>query len=272
MRTIVVGVDRSFAARVVAGWTAALAAAVGAEVVEAHAFRTPIDVGPDEAARLLAMREADLTERFVEDASRRGVEARLVVRPGDPRQIIGRIATELGADLVALGRSGEGADAEESRIGTVVEHAAHHWSGSLAVVPARRTGPITRIIVGIDGSASSLAALRWAASVAPGLDASVVVVNAPESTGISAASRAAGDLREWSRPVTDSGVEVEYVVSQDLRPFDALTVAIAANGGDLLVLGRRGTGGFPGLASGSVALTALQRSPIPVVLIGGQFP
>ena len=43
-----------------------------------------------------------------------------------------------------------------------------------------------RIVVGVDGSASSVAALRWAARVAPALDATITAVTAwyfPVDTG-----------------------------------------------------------------------------------------
>ncbi len=271
MKRIVVGVDRSYAARVVSAWTNALAAAAGAEVVEVHAFVAPRGANDEEAARLLALREADLAARCLEEAAAGDVSARLVVRAGDPRQLIGRLGDELEGDLIVLGRSGEGADAEESHVGTVAEHAAHHWAGSLAVVPTLHAGPVTRIVLALDGSPDSLAAVDWCASLAPDLDAGVVAVAVPDSSAGSA-GRATASLREWTAPLARAGVDLELVVSEDQRPIDALMLALAAHQGDLLVLGRRGTGGFHGLPSGGVALAALRRAPVPVALISADGP
>ncbi|MEM8902220.1 MAG: universal stress protein [Actinomycetota bacterium] len=280
MRTVVIGIDRSFATRTVTAWGARLAAVVDAEVVEAHAFQRPPDVDADELARLLALRAADLEERFVDHATERGARARLVVEVGDPRQVIDRVARRESADLVVLGRSGEGADPEDHRLGRVAEHMAHHSTGSLAVVPSERQGPVTRVVLGVDGSAESLAAVAWCALVAPALDADVVVVRVrePEGEGIPGADaaawrrEAAEELVGWSRPLVDAGVRVDLVVVDDRRPMDALLGAVRSRGADVLLLGRRGVGGFEGLRTGGVALAALQRSPIPVIMVDARSP
>ena len=79
-------------------------------------------------------------------------------------------------------------------------------------------------------------------------------------------------LAEWTAPLARAAVDLELVVSEGRRPLDALMLAIAAHGGDLLVLGRRGTGGFDGLPSGGLALAALHRAQVPLVLISANGP
>jgi nucleotide-binding universal stress UspA family protein len=142
-----------------------------------------------------------------------------------------------------------------------------------------------RIVVGVDGSAGSEAALRWAIDEARLRDAVVEVVNAwsypyvGEAAGMAAFSvdgveleRAATDLVRSmleARPAPSPGereVEVEPRVVRGDAAGALLRVA-KEDGADLLVVGSRGRGGFTGLMLGSVSQQCVHHAPCPVVVV-----
>lgn len=131
------------------------------------------------------------------------------------------------------------------------------------------------LIVGFDGSEPSLAAAEWAATEATltGTPIRLTFVHWPHRAGtpvpdlyvqlrseaVELLTRTVEDLR--SRHL---GVEVDY----ELRGGEAPTQLLhAAELGNTLVLGSRGTGGFAGLLLGSTALAVAARAENPVVLV-----
>lgn len=142
-----------------------------------------------------------------------------------------------------------------------------------------------KLVVGFDGSETSVAALRWAATEASRREASVVVLAsfAPSppvaySSGLGhggvAATTAAEELAQWARNelagfvddvfAAHSSVRHEYraVVA---RPGTALTQA--AEDADLVVVGRSGAGMLGRALLGSVTNDLLAHSPCPVVVV-----
>jgi nucleotide-binding universal stress UspA family protein len=141
-----------------------------------------------------------------------------------------------------------------------------------------------RIVVGVDGSASSKAALKWAVRQA-GLTGSTVEA-----------------VIAWHYPVLYGGYGMATVSTADSPSFDemaskTLTEAIgestdpaspvrvagkvaegnpaqvllqAAAGADLLVVGSRGHGGFSGALLGSVSQHCASHAPCPVLIIRGK--
>jgi nucleotide-binding universal stress UspA family protein len=139
-----------------------------------------------------------------------------------------------------------------------------------------------KIVVGIDGSPQSHAALRFAASEARLRGASLHLVHAwsvpyvPVSTapfvvvgGLPELERAVAEqgeivLREATEAVDLSGIEVELEVA---RGNAAHALVQAAAGAELLVVGSRGHGGFTGLLLGSVSQACAHHAPCPVVVV-----
>ncbi|MFJ2776793.1 MULTISPECIES: universal stress protein [unclassified Kitasatospora] len=133
-----------------------------------------------------------------------------------------------------------------------------------------------RIVVGIDGSAPSKAALRWAVGQATLTGAVVHVVAAWEYPA----------LYGWFAPMTDNGfeesarrtltAEVDEVVGAD-RPVEireslvlghaAEVLLEAAENADLLVLGSRGRGTFARTLLGSVSVRCAVHGACPVVIV-----
>ncbi|GAA2067171.1 hypothetical protein GCM10009801_14280 [Streptomyces albiaxialis] len=135
------------------------------------------------------------------------------------------------------------------------------------------------VVVGTDGSAPSLAAVRWAAGAAyaHGLPLRVTHVAPPSASGSRGGDEGAGPppwhaARERMVREVRARLDAEHpglhTAGDVIRDDDvAGGLASAAAWAELLVLGTRGEGGFDGLLLGSTALGVLRRAPCPVALV-----
>ena len=150
---------------------------------------------------------------------------------------------------------------------------------------ATKTEKPPRIVVGVDGSASSLAALRWAvhqAELTGGTVDAVVAWQMPATmTGFGFAPVAVADGSEMEQTAQRI---LDQMVSKVARPeggpamrrlavqgFPAPVLLGASVGADLLVLGSRGHGGFSGALLGSVSQHCVRHARCPVVIIRGDL-
>jgi len=140
---------------------------------------------------------------------------------------------------------------------------------------------VRRIVVGVDGSAESVAALRWACREANLRAAEVHAVLALESTCHQVASYAVPTPRRtggsWGaardvlrRSVSEAaslypGVTVRTEITEGLAARVLLDHAREA---DMLVLGRTSHGPDPYRGAGPVIRVCLRAAPCPVVIIG----
>jgi nucleotide-binding universal stress UspA family protein len=122
-------------------------------------------------------------------------------------------------------------------LGSVAHHLAHHTRVPLAIVPTSAAGhPVKRIVIGVDGSSGSGAAVAFCAALAPRLAATVVAVYAEEpfvewvseSATRNWRRHAEAEVRRWVSPIEDNGVPVTVDVDRDVHPVAALSRAIDA--------------------------------------------
>jgi nucleotide-binding universal stress UspA family protein len=141
---------------------------------------------------------------------------------------------------------------------------------------------IQRIVIGLDGSKQSAAALSWAIAMARGMGAEIVAVYVLDnpmdlSMGMAPVTplqydpewRAAMEVtfeREWCAPLAESGLAYRTVVA-DGRPASEITRVADEEGADVVVVGRRGRGGVAELLLGSVSHEVAQHCKRPVLLI-----
>lgn len=131
--------------------------------------------------------------------------------------------------------------------------------------------PLRSILVPIDGSAPSLAALEHALALAVDYDASIEVLGViPGSTEDSAAS----NLRLEIERAVDAAVVVALVVlgegvSRRIIAGDPLRkiIEVARDGFDLLVMGTHGRIGRLHQVLGSVAEGVVRNAPCPVLTV-----
>ncbi|WP_445529101.1 universal stress protein [Streptomyces cyslabdanicus] len=134
---------------------------------------------------------------------------------------------------------------------------------------------LSPVIVGVDGSAESLAAVEWAAREAVRRDRPLRLVHArnwqrPQAEGepANAAQRrlARRTLRQAEERVRGFVPDVHLTDEQVEGPATAALLK-ATERAELLVLGSRGLSGFTGVLVGSVAQGVVATAPRPVVLV-----
>ncbi|MDX6356188.1 MAG: hypothetical protein QOF98_3091 [Streptomyces sp.] len=145
--------------------------------------------------------------------------------------------------------------------------------------PVDQTG---RIVVGVDGSAGSEAALRWAMAHARQMNASVEAVAAwqypsmygyswgylpsmPDGGNFSASAEKA--LEEAVARVQNQAGSATDVATRVVEGHPAQVLMEAARDARLLVVGSRGHGAFAGVLLGSVSQHCVQHAPCPVLVV-----
>jgi nucleotide-binding universal stress UspA family protein len=133
-----------------------------------------------------------------------------------------------------------------------------------------------RIVVGVDGSDSSKAALRWAIRQAKLTGGCVEAVTAwryptgygmgPVADSIDFEGAAKNTLTEALNQV--GGLEPDVTVRPVVAEGHAAEVLLhESKGADLLVVGSRGHGGFTSALVGSVSLYCVLHSHCPILVV-----
>ncbi|MBL7487687.1 universal stress protein [Frankia sp. AgB1.9] len=213
----------------------------------------------------LAEAAGEMLERSIKrvDAPTAGIELRRLVVRGDPVPAV--TAAARNYDLLVVGERGHG-PVHRLTAGSVSQGIVHHAPVPVVVVRSRAAAvePDGRpVVVGIDGSDLSLAALRWAAHAAAIRGVPLRVVNAwggYDPMYAEVLVDAQGALARQAAGILDQAVKqglagapdvtVDTVVSPD-SAVRALTRE--AREAQLLVVGTRGHGGFARLLLGSVS-------------------
>lgn len=232
--------------------------------------------------------EAMLTQadQLLEEASRSArtqapdirVTPLTVVAPPAP----GLLELAENAALIVVGSRGRGGVAG-MMLGSVSLRVAQHAVCPTVVLPAgAKAGTDHRIVVGLDGSAPSEAALSFAVSEAVLHQARLIAVHSvadpylgsgfmPPAPDLVRAREEAGQqylhetLEPWRRKhpeiaITDVLIHEPAGTALPLRAADA----------DLLVIGARGRGAFAGMLLGSVSHAVLHAASVPVAVVRGE--
>ncbi len=141
-----------------------------------------------------------------------------------------------------------------------------------------------QIVVGVDGSASSLAALAWAIDEAKARQATVLAVHAwlaySQVSPLESMSpvflpgegeNIAGDiLAEAVRKVVGDSAGDVVIEQRVIGGHPASALIDSSHDADMLVVGSRGHGGFLGLLLGSVSNQCVHHALCPVVVVRDQ--
>ena len=250
-----------------------LVAAVG-WVTAPHQYGDP-RTGPDLREVLLRQARADLADaaKAAADAAP-GPEPEREVLDGFP---VPRLADESrAAQLVAIGDRGRGGVAG-LLVGSVAAGLAAHAGCPVVIVRGRSDATGGPVVVGVDGSPVSEAALAFAFDAAALRRAPLLAVHAWRELFIDPVTLPSLDwdaveqeeqaelaerLAGWQEKYPD--VDVQRLVVRD-QPAQVLVEQSAH--AQLVVVGSHGRGGVTGLVLGSVDHAVLHRADCPVAIV-----
>jgi nucleotide-binding universal stress UspA family protein len=198
-----------------------------------------------------------------------------------PARALRHVAQRVDADLLVLG-STHRADMGAAGIGRRARQVLHHAACPVAIAArgvAQEPGRPRRIVVGLDESPESHAALAMAADLLDGDESRISVVGVVEDrlpTTMMPFS-APIELGQWEQVIEARRGRVERLVdaaSADGRRTTEVRVgyppdelADAAKAADLLVVGSRRWGAFERIVVGSTAEELLRRTPCSLLLV-----
>lgn len=287
MSVIAVGVDGSRSAVDAAHWAAEEAAARGDTLRIVHAYVVPMYGYPEFAATFPQLREGVGHQgmKWLDEAREAagkvapGVTVETALAEGEPVSVL--VEESRQARMTVLGSRGLGGFTG-MLVGSVAVGLAAHGHSPVVVVraPQQPLPSEAPVVAGVDGSAASTAALRFAFAEAADRRAPLTVVRTwrgifldeavpryplkVDPHEIEEGERAA--LTEQVGPLRDShpDVAVETVV---VRGRPVRTLLEYAERARLLVVGSRGRSGFKGMLLGSTSRALVVHAPCAVAVV-----
>lgn len=222
-----------------------------------------------DAARARTGRGADEVETVVEEVRGRPSASLLALAERDDAR----------ADVLVVGRCGRGR-LSRAVLGSVSSAVVQHATVPVTVVRGTRPEPSSPVVVGVDGSATSVHALRHAADVAHRTGAVLEALFCWQIVSLAPLPDSWG----WAPPLDDyaafaatkldaaieaAGVDLpaERLVRTVRHVHAAKGVIEASSHASRLVLGHRGVGGFDRLLLGSVSRHAVEYAHCPVTVV-----
>lgn len=285
-RPVLVGVDGSASAQAALAWAATEALYRHCPLHIVHTFSWPIIADPF---------GLDLTEPM--NDSRRATAGWILGEAANQARAAApdiRVTAELftgaaaptllsqahAAQLVVVGSRGLGGF-RGLLLGSVSGTVAAHARCPVIVVHPHRDGtafpvsPVGRVVVGVDGSDVSAAAIRFAFQEAERRRVGITAVHAAMRTRQHPSLQVPADIVEQvdqqlfaaameSERVLVPGIDVETKL---VHSHPAQALIDEADGAELIVVGSRGRGGFTGMLLGSVSQAVLHHAPCPVAVV-----
>jgi nucleotide-binding universal stress UspA family protein len=228
------------------------------------------------------------TARVRRALARRWPEAEVLAVDGPPAETILREARRSGADIVAVGWRGHGA-VRRLLMGSVSRAVVRRAPCSV-LVARRRAREIRRIAIGVDGSPHARHAVELAAAFAADRGGQIVLVHVVDPMPLPPSSgRLPGSIRamlrheveaENAKRLRQGRRELEraaallggsgWRVRTELRsgaPLAELLDVVRRSRSHLLMVGARAVEGVERALIGSVAEGALNKSPVPVLVV-----
>ncbi|SED14690.1 Nucleotide-binding universal stress protein, UspA family [Nocardioides exalbidus] len=194
---------------------------------------------------------------------------------------LGRVVSVLlgiadSAACVVMGSHGHGPFGE-AMLGSVSNNVARHATCPVVVVRQPRVTGARRIVVGVDGSPHSNAALEYACARAERTLEKVFAVHATHHDDLSALGERYESLHADQDRLQETIHEAAasarrkhpdvHVEVEEWPGAPARALADASRNASLLVVGSRGRGYVNGLLLGSVSQAALHRAQCPVAVV-----
>jgi nucleotide-binding universal stress UspA family protein len=275
---IVVGVDGSPRSELALRWAARWQGRDGARVRAVMTwdypvvFTLPVPIGapvppPERMQEATEEALAGIVAHLGDDVPN---EIEQVVRRGRASAVLVEEAT--GAAMLVVGTRGLGR-ATGALLGSVSRKVAAAAPCPVVVVPEATDldadGPV---VVGVDGSSGSLAALRWAGEATDGEIRAIHVFEYPFGPEYAIDDLEFDDPEDLGRKVLEHSVAEALgdrgsVRTEAVHGDGREVLAEASVGASLVVVGTRGCTGIEGVFLGSVATDLAARSAAPVVMV-----
>jgi nucleotide-binding universal stress UspA family protein len=278
---VLIAYDGSPAARAALDLAGELAASLGSQVTIAHVLEPVRGGSAGDVEQPPADEEA--AARWLAEVGDWGSAAGgpkptpAVLGHGQPAAQVLDLAERDRFDLIIAGKTGRHG-LGGFLFGSVAEKIVRRAPCSVAVVPAESAaGTPPRVLAGHDGSETSLEAIRVASVVATALSAGLLVAHVVDYrvpfVGVPSAT-ARELMRERGEEVLMEGcagvsAPLESVERELFEgdPRAGLLEAVRKFSPRLLAIGKRGSGGFPGLLLGSTAEAVVREADCPVLVV-----
>ena len=226
-------------------------------------------------------------ETTTETLVRRWSDVRVRLVDGPPAAAIIGAAKRARADVIVMGWRGHGA-VRRLLVGSV-SHSVVRAAPCSVLVVRRAVRNVSNAVIGIDGSEQSARAVEFVTRLKTPDGGRILLVTAaplmsdpsnpllPADIRRTAASGAAGinrrrvaearaNLKNLAKGLRDAGWRVDVAVPH-AAPLESLLSAVTQSGANLLIVGATGASQLRRLLLGSVAQGALDRSPVPVLIV-----
>jgi nucleotide-binding universal stress UspA family protein len=243
--------------------------------------------GRPEYVRIASRRAIQTATNRARRALRRRHDAEVAVVDGSPTHAILAEAKRWRADVIVIGWRGHGAF-RRLLMGSVSRAVVRRAPCPTLVVP-RRIREVRRLVIGFDGSPNAGRALAFVRGLTPRRGVGVTVVGVMEPTVVPtiallpATVRATvnaelqaqnakqlGRVRRQVASAVRTLARAGWAAAGEVRrgaPLAELLDVMRRRRAQVLVLGARATGGVERAVVGSVAEGALNRSPVPVLIV-----
>jgi nucleotide-binding universal stress UspA family protein len=277
---VVVVMDGSYAAGEALLWANRLTGSVGGDLVAVRTWRPGLGNTSPRAAQATVGRLRRELHRWCDDALHVDDEpATEVVEDGDPGvdEVLGHHALE----LVVTGIEAS-ANLDLHGLGGFASHLAVRSGCPLAVVPTGGAGRVVHeVVVGLDGSARSLAACEWVARHAAVAHWHVHALTVYEPLVEFVAPTDPRSLWSqfehalegpWTAPLREAGVPYTTELVEGVDHIDAMTQATRRRHADAIAVGTIGNPRRLHHKHGSTGLHLVHEAHLPVIIVPGHDP
>lgn len=222
------------------------------------------------------------------------VPSEILVRTGEPRSVITKVAAERRSDWVVLathgrrglkrfllGSTAEGVVRQAPCPVLTVRQPLLRQAGTPQTPPSER---IHRVLVPVDFAAPTRGLIAYAAALANTLRASlhflhvVERIQVPTRVAYAAAQLQGAALRRGQEQLAEAAAQAGFphgTTAQTVRigsPYDVITQLARRLAVDLIVVATHGQGGLRRLFLGSTAERVVRHAPCPVLVVRGALP
>jgi len=214
-------------------------------------------------------------------------DVRVRVVSGPPAAAIIRAAKRARADVIVMGWRGHGA--VRRLLAGSVSRGVVRAAPCPVLVVRRAVRNVVNVVIGVDGSEQSARAVEFATRLQPPKGGRILLVTAAPlvsdpsnpllpadirrtaASGVASLNRsrmaeARANLQRLASGPRAAGWRVDVAIT-NAAPLRSLLSAITQAGADLLIVGATGASQLRRLLLGSVAQGALDRSPVPVLVV-----